>query len=97
MFNPDMMIKDVLLPLIESCFSKALHIRHGAILGVSEIIIGLSGKSMQMREDALKKAYLSLSVFELRNLKDSDNQVKFKAMFEKISAKNYLPEHFKDD
>lgn len=61
-FNPALIIKQILMPLVQKCFSKALHIRHGAILGVGEIMIGLSGNSRQNREEAIKKAYSMLSV-----------------------------------
>ena len=43
------MVKDILTPLVELCFHQALHIRHGAVLGVGEIIIGLSGNSIMNR------------------------------------------------
>lgn len=48
-FNPGSTVADILAPLIKNVFSKALHIRHGAIMGVSEIIIGLSGNSVVHR------------------------------------------------
>jgi len=44
-FNPKLVVEKILAPLTEKCLSKALHIRHGAILGVSEIVIGLGGNS----------------------------------------------------
>ena len=47
---------EILTPLIENVFSKALHIRHGAVMGVSEIIIGLSGNSVVHRQQVLEKA-----------------------------------------
>jgi predicted SPOUT superfamily RNA methylase MTH1 len=67
------MIKEVLEPLIENCFSKVLHIRHGAIFGVSEIIIGLSGKSKENREEILEKVLYSMSVNERKTIKESEN------------------------
>lgn len=48
-FNPSGTVSEILTPLINNVFSKALHIRHGAIMGVSEIIIGLSGNSVVHR------------------------------------------------
>ena len=53
--------------LIDNCFSKALYIRHGAIIGVSEVIIGLSGNSVVHRKQVLEKAFKTLSLKE-RNL-----------------------------
>ena len=66
-FNPKLTVEKILVPLLKFCFNKALHIRHGAILGVSEIIIGLSGNSADHRKNVLEKAFKSLSLKE-RNL-----------------------------
>jgi hypothetical protein len=66
------MINEILLPLIEKCFSKALHVRHGAIFGVGEILIGLSGNSVINRREVLEKAFKSLSLKERNLIQDSD-------------------------
>jgi hypothetical protein len=58
--------------------SKALHVRHGAILGVGEIMIGLSGNSIINRKEVLEKAFKSLSLKERKIISDSENQAKFK-------------------
>lgn len=63
-FNPELIRDQVLTPLIQKCFSKALHIRHGAIHGVSEILIGLSGHSIINRKEVLEKAFKTLSLKE---------------------------------
>lgn len=44
-FQPELISQEILPKLIDSCLDKALHVRHGAILGVGEILIGLSGNS----------------------------------------------------
>jgi len=90
-FNPELAVKEILTPLIEKCFSKALHIRHGAILGVSEILIGLSGNSKINRQEALDKAFITLSASERRIIKDTENKSKFAAIFDEVSSKNNLP------
>ena len=74
------MISDILLPLIEKCFSKALHVRHGAIHGVGEILIGLSGNSVINRREVLEKAFKSLSLKERNLIQDSD-QSTFKVFY----------------
>lgn len=91
-FNPHLVVKEILIPLVEKCFSKALHIRHGAILGVSEILIGLSGNSKSNRQEALQKALVSLSLKERRIIKDSENHAKFRTLFDQLSSNNYLKE-----
>jgi len=77
-FNPALVIEKVLMPLASLCFNQALHVRHGAVLGVSEIIIGLSGNSIVNRRQALEKAFKTLSLKE-RNLikEETENQTKF--------------------
>ena len=50
--------------MIEKCFSKVLHVRHGAILGVGEILIGLSGNSIINRNEVLEKVFKTLSLKE---------------------------------
>ena len=73
-FNPKMVVTEILTPLIKSCFDKILHVRHGAIMGVSEILIGLSGNSVVHRQKVLEKAFRTLSLKE-RNLikEETDN------------------------
>jgi hypothetical protein len=56
-FNPNLSVNNILTPLIKLCLDKALHIRHGAILGVGELLIGLSGNSSIHRKDVLDKAF----------------------------------------
>ena len=89
-FNPELIVKEVLTPIIEKCFSKALHIRHGAILGVGEILIGLSGNCHLNRKDVLERAFKSLSVKERKIISQSDNQPKFKDVYDQISSKSYM-------
>ncbi len=44
-FNPNLVVTKYLPTLMNNVYSKILHIRQGALLGISEIILGLSGKS----------------------------------------------------
>ena len=90
-FNPQLVIEKILPPLIKLCFDKVLNVRHGAILGVSEIIIGLSGHSGSHRNAVLDRAYKTLSLKERNIIKEeTENQKAFKIMYEKISTGNYL-------
>jgi hypothetical protein len=77
-FNPSLTVDKILIKLIDLIFHIALHIRHGAILGVAELIIGLSGNSVVHRQQVLEKAFRTLSLKE-RNLikEETDNQKKF--------------------
>lgn len=63
------------------------------MLGVSEIIIGLSGNSVVHRKQVLEKAFKTLSLKERNIIKEeTENQRRFAAHYEEISAKNYLAE-----
>lgn len=88
-FNPELIVKEVLIPLIEKCFHKVLHIRHGAIYGVGEILIGLSGNSVINRKEVLEKAFKSLSLKE-RNLIQDTEQSTFTSQYQQISSQNHL-------
>jgi hypothetical protein len=91
-FNPDYMIKNILPKLIESCLDKALHVRHGAILGVGELLIGLSGNASLNKRDTLDIAFKSLSIKEIELIADSDYRTKFLELYNRLSNKDYLPE-----
>jgi hypothetical protein len=69
-FDPKYVVDNILSVLIETCFNKVLHIRHGAILGVSEIIIGLSGNSVVHRQKVLDKAFRTLSLKQRALIKE---------------------------
>ena len=90
MFNPDYVIKQILPRLIDNCLDKSLNVRHGAILGVAEILIGLSGNSALNKRDPLDKAYKSLSIKEIQLLVQSDYRGKFAELYGQISTKDYL-------
>jgi len=79
-----------LLPLIEKCFNRALHIRHGAILGIGELLIGLSGNSAMNRREALEAAFKSLSMKERNLIQESDHKSKFQEVYEKVQKTNFL-------
>lgn len=63
-FNGEYIVKEILPKLIDLSVDKALHIRHGAIYGVGEILVGLSGNSSVNTKEILENAYKSLSVRE---------------------------------
>jgi hypothetical protein len=92
-FNPKLVVDKILPALIKLCFDKTLNVRHGAVLGVSEILMGLSGKSGSHRKTVLERAFRTLSLKE-RNLikEETENQKAFKLKYEEISNKNYMNE-----
>jgi hypothetical protein len=85
-FNPEYILNKILPALIESCLDKTLHVRHGAILGVGEILVGLSGNSHLNKRETLEKAFKSLSLKEIQLIADSDYRSKFVELYNKIST-----------
>lgn len=64
--------------------------RHGAIIGVAEILIGLSGNSALNKRDILDRAYKQLSTKELELIAESDHRTKFLEMYNNLSKQNYI-------
>jgi len=79
--------------LIELSVDKALHIRHGAILGVGEILIGLSGNSSINRKEVLERAFKALSIKERKLIEESQNKSEFLHKYQVFSHTNYLNAH----
>lgn len=91
-FNPAFICEKILPSLINFCTDKALHIRHGAILGVGEILIGLSGNSAINRKEVLERAFKALSLKERKLIEESEHKNEFLERYHKVSAKDYLQE-----
>jgi hypothetical protein len=89
-FNPKFVCDEILIPLSKLCFDKVLNTRHGAVLGVSEILVGLSGNSNAIRKDHLDKVFRSLNESEKQIISDSENKKKFNDFYEGIHSKNHL-------
>lgn len=77
MFNPKLVIESYLKKLLDTCLNKALHIRHGAILGVGEVLIGLAGHSVTNRRENIEKVFSSLSKKERDLIEDSEQKKAF--------------------
>ncbi len=75
-FNPKLVVEQALKPLLTRSLHKVLHMRHGAILGVGEILIGLSG-NCSINHNEIEKAKLTLSKKERQIIADSENKRKF--------------------
>lgn len=43
--NPKLIANEILPGLVNLCFNDNVNVRHGAIYGISEILLGLAGKS----------------------------------------------------
>jgi hypothetical protein len=93
-FDPQFMATEILPKLVEKCTNRALHVRHGAIIGVGEVLVGLSGKAN--KREALDKAYKQLSVKEIQLIASSDYRNAFLTKYQGLSTKDYLAEVLAD-
>jgi len=90
-FQPKYIVNEILAKLVPLCVDKALHVRHGAIFGVSEVIIGLSGNSIINRKNVLEKAFKSLSRKERKLIEEESAPKKaFREYYEQVSSQNVL-------
>jgi hypothetical protein len=88
MFNPSLVI-DKYLPIIyDNCFSKNLYIRHGAIWGLGELILGLAGLSYSKVKEHIDESFKNVSKKEKEILKDSENKKKASERFAALIKNN---------
>jgi hypothetical protein len=89
-FNPQLIINTYLPTIYENCFNKALHIRHGALWGLSELILGLSGLSQVSRNKKLEEAMKQIHQKEIEILRGGDENKEFNEMFNELQQKNNM-------
>ncbi|CAI2368352.1 unnamed protein product [Moneuplotes crassus] len=87
-FNPQHVIDNYLPTILKNCFSKVLHIRHGALWALSELMLGLSGLSHISRNEKLEEAMQQIHQKEIELIKQGDNKEKFNEKFEELQKKN---------
>lgn len=89
-FNPKLVIEKYLPIILDNCFSKVLHIRHGALWGLSELILGLSGLSHISRNKKLQEAMQQIHQKEIELITESDNKEKFNEKFNELQKVNNI-------
>jgi hypothetical protein len=97
-FKPQYFTDHVLPKLINYCFSPTLYIRHGTILGIGYILVGLSGKwDFENKSRRIRKKVLEgMNLSEKKILEDSDYRKSFEALYDKIKYQNNLKPLNKD-
>jgi hypothetical protein len=85
-FNPEFFVNKILKKLLEYCYSKTLFVRHGAILGLGYILVGLKGKwDFESKARRIQKKILDgLNQSEKKILEDSNYRTSFEEKYEKI-------------
>jgi hypothetical protein len=103
-FCPDFIINEVILKLITRSLDSQQATRHGAILGLGEVLIGLAGKSAlnndpQVIERMLYKHSTNYYLLTSKDtaseqdkalLKDSDNRTAFRELYTNLQAQSHL-------
>jgi len=85
-FNPEFFVNKILKKLLEYCYSKTLFVRHGAILGIGYILVGLKGKwDFESKARRIQKKILDgLNQSEKKILEDSNYRTSFEEKYQKI-------------
>ena len=91
-FNKDYIIDVVLKKLLELSVSNSLIVRHGSLLGIGYILVGLRGKwDFENKAKIIrKKIQEGLCLNETKILEDSDYRKKFEIFYSSIKYKNNM-------
>lgn len=101
--DPDFMMDHILPHLVSQTTSSNFYTRHGAVLGVGQILIGLAGKSHEhCLKDSMKDSIFlkTMTVNERKLINPGEYMKKFLAEFEaqrKESSIEKLPAELKKD
>ena len=91
--DPTFMIEEILPTLIPLTTNTNFYTRHGAILGVGEILIGLAGKSHEHNlKDSMKDSIFlkTMTVNERKLINPGEYMKKFLAEFEEMRKVNHI-------
>ena len=85
---------DVLRGLSKEAMNEMVHVRHGALYGIADILCGLKGKSSMhnMKNEMKDSAFLrNLNKKQRKLIKAGQYMQNFRGFFEKKSLENQLP------
>jgi hypothetical protein len=91
--DPDYMLGEVLPGLIKKATSANFYERHGAILGVGEILIGLAGKGDEHNlKDCMKDSIFlkSMTANERKLINPGEYMKKFQAIYEQKKRQEHI-------
>jgi len=97
-FQPDYIISDIITNLLKQFLSNNINVRHGSIIGLGYILVGLRGKwdFEQKARKIRKKVLEGMSVTETKVLEDSEYRKEFNKTYENIKYVNNLSMLSKD-
>ncbi|KRX05461.1 Armadillo-type fold [Pseudocohnilembus persalinus] len=91
--NPKLVAQQILPGLIDLCFNDNVHIRHGAVYGIGEILLGLSGLSENhcMQDEMKDSVFLkTVTKNERKLIQAGEYMTKFKKEYQQIRYQNNL-------
>ncbi|MCQ2815843.1 MAG: tubulin-specific chaperone D [archaeon] len=91
-FHPEYFTNEIIPKLIKYATSYNVHSRHGSILGIGHILLGLKGKwdfFMKSRKNR-KEMLSSLSIKDKKILEDSDYRKEFDKFYDSIKEKDHF-------
>ena len=91
--NPEFLTKNILRGLCNNVFDDMVHVRHGALYGISDILISLAGKNyMHNMKDEMKDSIFlrSLTKNEKKLIKAGEHMKKFNANYDSLKEVNNL-------
>eukprot|EP01022_Parablepharisma_sp_SALTPOND_P000943 TRINITY_DN105303_c0_g1_i1.p1 TRINITY_DN105303_c0_g1~~TRINITY_DN105303_c0_g1_i1.p1 ORF type:complete len:1052 (-),score=105.14 TRINITY_DN105303_c0_g1_i1:6138-9032(-) len=90
-FNPQYFVTELLPILCKKSVDKTLFTRHGAILGLGEILIGLCGRSeIFSRKNTAKHLFSTLTTAEQKLLQETETGKKFETDYAKLQVVNHI-------
>ena len=91
--DPVFMVSDILPILVEQTTHSNFYIRHGAVLGLGEILIGLGGFSQEHNlKDVMKDSIFlkSMTANERKLINPGEYMKKFQADYERMRRENHI-------
>ena len=91
-FNPKYFVDEIIPKLIKNCASPSLRVRHGSLIGIGNILLGLNGKWDFYHKSRINRNQMlnSLSNKDRKILADSDYRKQFEKYYDNIKYINNL-------
>ena len=91
-FNHKYFVDEIIPKLIKSCTSPSLRVRHGSLIGIGNILLGLNGKWDFYHKSRINRNQMlnSLSNKDRKILADSDYRKQFEKYYDNIKYVNNI-------
>lgn len=89
-FNPTLTVQKIIPLLCKRAVDKTLFVRHGAIVGLSEVLIGLAGKSSISKQASVKYLFANLTAADQTILQETELAKKFQAEYSQLQKVNNM-------